>query len=214
MSRKGRGQSNTTHIGIFSDRSAKYNLAILETLYKRGATAWQLAEILQKKINPSENKEVRFYRSQKIYSVIQRKEGRLNDLRSKGYIEEKDGVWELTTKGVTALHIEKPDLVTHDLQANKNQVLEQFKQKTSTMSGTAKEPFGIQIDLSQMREGLGKTLKYLLEDPAFLSAFIGEAKATISEGVDLDRIDGDTFLTLVIQRRPLKSFLEKLRKNR
>lgn len=214
MSRRKREQSNTTHIGIFSDKSARYNLAILETLYQRGATAWQIAENLQRKINPSENKEVRFYRSQKIYSVIQRKKGRLNDLRDKGYIEEKEGIWELTTKGITALNIEKPDLVINELQAHKNQVLEQFKQKTSTMSGTLKEPFGIQIDLSQMRDGLGKTLNYLLEDPAFFSTFIEEAKASISEGVDLDRIDGDTFLTLVLHRKQLKPFLEKARKNR
>jgi hypothetical protein len=179
--------------------------------------AWQIAEALLRKKDPDFNKEikeVKRYHTQKIYSVIQRKNGRLEDLRNKGYIEEKEGIWQLTAKGILALHLIEPELVTNKLQAEKDQYLGEFKQKTSTMSGVLKEPFGIQIDLSQMREGLGKTLTYLFEESGFFPLFIEEAKALIDEGVDLDRIGEDTFLILILQRKRLKPFLEKLRRKR
>jgi hypothetical protein len=103
LSRKRADKRNTPQIGIFLDKkSANYNLSILEALLSRGATAWQLAEILHKKTDPTQGKEVievKRYRTQKIYSVIQRKQGRIDDLKNKGYLKEENGVWDLTRKG-------------------------------------------------------------------------------------------------------------------
>jgi hypothetical protein len=204
MSRK-KAEKNNIRIGIFSDKSAKYNLAILETLLPQKATAWQIAEALQKKINPAENKEVRFYRTQKVYSVIQRKKGRLNDLRDKGYIKEQDGNWKLTKKGLIALNIKKPDLVANEIIANKEKLLTLFKEEVDRMpNDTIKQPLGIQIDLSKLKPLLVKI------DPAdFLSMLLEEARALLLKGIELDRIEEEEFIDLMKGRKSLQEKVSK-----
>ena len=90
MSRKKAEKSNV-RIGIFTDKSANYNLAILETLLPQEATSWQIAETLQKEKKPCDNIEANYYRTQKIYSVIQRKTGRLADPKTKVTLLRKTG---------------------------------------------------------------------------------------------------------------------------
>lgn len=209
MSRKKAKKSNMPQIGIFIDKkSANYNLSILETLLSRGATAWQIAEILHKKNNLSNNKElkeVKRYRTQLIYSVIQRKQGRLNDLKNKGYLREENGAWNLTKKGFIALSIEKPELINREMQTNKSLLLEDFKKKINAIPDKPiKEPLGIiQIDLSQIKTPLAK-----IDPLPFFMMFIEEAKALLSEGIELDRVNEDTLVHLVLSRR---SFLNTVR---
>src|SRR4030067_3353787 len=104
MSRRKEEQSNTPRIGIFTDKSAVYNLATLEILYKLNmATSWQIAKKIaeKQKRHPDKDAETQ---ARRIYSVIQRKKGRLPDLENKGYIAHtSDGLWQLTLKGVWAL---------------------------------------------------------------------------------------------------------------
>jgi hypothetical protein len=204
MSRR-KAEKNNIRIGIFSDKSAKYNLAILEILLPQTATAWQIAEALQKKINPVENKEVRFYRTQKVYSVIQRKKGRLNALREKGYVREEDGSWKLTKKGLIALNIKKPDLVANEIKANKEKLLTLFKEEVDRMPNDAvKEPLGIQIDFSKLKPLLAKI------DPAeFLLMLLEEARALLLKGIELDIIEEDELIDLMKGRRSLQEKVNK-----
>jgi hypothetical protein len=195
MSRKGTGKSNI-RIGIFSDKSAKYNLAILETLLPREATSWQIAEVLQKRLNPVEDKEVRFYRTQKVYSVIQRKKGRLDDLKNKGYIKVKDGKWSLTKKGLVALSVEKPELVAKELQAEEHKSLEQFEKAVSSLpNDTIREPLGIQINFAKTKRAL-----LTLDPTRLLMILLEEAKALLSEGIELDRINEESLVDLAMFR--------------
>ncbi len=195
MSRKKPEKSNI-HIGIFSGKSSNYNLAILETLFHKQATAWQIADTLQKKINPSEKKEIRFYRTQKIYSVIQRKSGRLTDLKSKGYIVETEGKWKLAKKGLIALSIKKPDLFARGLQASENIMLAKFKEQVNSLTNeTIKEPFGIQIDLPKIKLSLQK-----MNPTSFLRTLLEESKALLSEGIELDRINAEDLLYMAMAR--------------
>jgi hypothetical protein len=200
MSRKKTEKSNI-HIGIFSGKSMNYNLAILETLFQKEATAWQIAVTLQKKINPSEEKEIRFYRTQKIYSVIQRKRGRLTDLKSKGYINEAKGKWKLTKKGLIALSIKKPDLVASGLQACKNTLLTQFKEYVSAIPNeTIREPLGIQIDLSKIKPYLER-----IDPTSFLRMILEEIRVLLSEGIELDSISEEDLLDIVMVRQARQS---------
>lgn len=187
MSPKKTEKSNT-NIGIFSAKSAKYNLAILETLLAKEATAWQIAEKLQKKINPSENQEVRFYRTQKVYSVIQRKKGRLNDLRDKGYIIEKNGKWAITRKGLIAVSVVKPELVNRIIDSNKAKFIE----LSASYTGKARTVFGLEIDLSQF-----KPLFEQIDFEYTYHLIVEEAKILLSSGFELDRINEDDFLSIV-----------------
>jgi len=173
-----------------------YNLAILETLFQKQGTAWQIASALQKKINPNEQKEVRYYRAQKIYSVIQRKSGRLADLKSKGYIRETNGKWKLTRKGLIALSIEKPDLVATGLQASKDTLATIFKEYVNAIPNeTLREPLGIQIDLSKIKpylEGIDPT--------SILRTILEESRILLSHGIELDSISEEDLLDLVMIR--------------
>ncbi len=195
MSRRNAEKSNI-QIGIFSDKSAEYNQAILETLLPKEATAWQIAEALQKKRNPVVDKEARFYRTQKVYSVIQRKKGRLSELKNKGYIKERDGKWSLTKKGWIALSVKKPDLVKNELQAKEYTLLEQFKKEVSSLpDDTITHPFGIQIDLGKIKLALEK-----MNPTQLLTILLEEAKALLLEGVELDRISEEDLLNLVMSK--------------
>jgi hypothetical protein len=195
MSRKKKEKSNI-HIGIFSGKSVNYNLAILETLFQEQATAWQIAGTLQKKINPSEKKEVRLYRTQKIYSVIQRKSGRLADLKSKAYIIEANGKWKLTKKGLIALSIEKPDLVASGLQASKDTLATIFKEYVNAIPNeTIREPLGIQIDLSKI-----KTYLEGIDPTSILRTILEESSILLSHGIELDSISEEDLLDLVMIR--------------
>ena len=195
MSRR-KTEKSDIHIGIFSGKSSNYNLAILETLFQKQATAWQIADILQKKINPSGKKEVRFYRTQKIYSVIQRKSGRLTDLKSKEYINETEGKWKLAKKGLIALSIKKPDLVASGLQASENIMLTKFKEQVNALpNDTIKEPLGIQIDLSKIKLSLQE-----MNPTSFLRTLLEESRVLLSEGIELDRISAEDLLYMAMAR--------------
>jgi hypothetical protein len=206
MSRKRAIVSNTPQVGIFTDKkSSKYNKLILEALLSQEITAWQIAEILKQKIIRTSDKESileRRYNIQKIYSVIQRKTGRLEDLKTKGYITEKSGKYQLTRKGLVALNIIKPDLVAIEVATNKNSLLEQFEKAVSVFPDEKIESLGIQIDVSQLKAHLKKI------DPAkILGMILEETKALPSEGIELDRINEEDLLGLVKGR---KSFQEKV----
>jgi len=187
-------------IGIFRGKRAKYNLAILETLLEHPCTSWQIAKAITKRQHSSKSKEFIHYRSQEIYSVIQRKKGRLEELFNKGYIERDGKVWSLTPKGFVALMLANPDLIAQRTQSLKSRVLEKI------LSIPIKLPFGIQIDKKSTREGLKKAAS-LLEDPAFVKIFAEEARTLVQEGIDLDRIDFQVFMSLILQSERMKKIL-------
>jgi hypothetical protein len=195
MSRR-KTEKSDIHIGIFSGKSSNYNLAILETLFQKQATAWQIAVTLQKKINPNEKKEIRFYRTQKIYSVIQRKSGRLTDLKSKEYIKETEGKWKLAKKGLIALSIKKPDLVASGLQASEDIMLTKFKEQVNALPNeTIKEPLGIQIDLPKIKLSLQE-----MNPTSFLRTLLEESRVLLSEGIELDRISAEDLFYMAMAR--------------
>ncbi len=204
MSRKKAIESNSYNIGIYAGKSAIYNLAILEILCQDSATSWEIAEALQKKVNPVENKEVRFYRTQKIYSVIQRKKGRLDDLKSKGYIEEDSGKWSLTKKGLIALSVKNLDLVVKEIQSKKNTIVTRLKENVEAMPNEIREPLGVKVDITKAKPRLAA-----IDPSQVLTLILEEARALVSKGIDLDRISEEDLVDLVRARR---SFLEKVRK--
>lgn len=196
MSRKQSEKSNI-HIGIFSGKSTNYNLAILETLFHKQATAWEIATTLQqKKINPKEKNEVRYYRAQKIYSVIQRKSGRLTDLKTKGYIIETNGKWKLAKKGLIALYIKKPDVVAIGLQDSKDATGTMFKKYVDAIpNDTIREPLGIQIDLSKIKSYLKE-----IDPTTILKMILEDSKILLSQGIELDSINEKDLLDIIMVR--------------
>jgi hypothetical protein len=200
MSRKQTDESNI-HIGIFSGKSTNYNLAILETLFHKQATAWEVATTLQNKINPKEEKEIWYYRAQKIYSVIQRKSGRLTDLKTKGYIIVTNGKWKLTKKGLIALNIKKPDLVANGIQSSKDSFETMFKKYVDALpNDTIREPLGIQIDLSKIKPYLKE-----IDPTTILKKILEDSRRLLSQGIELDTISEKDLLDIIMIRSARKA---------
>jgi len=81
-----------------------YNKAVINTLAVKGPmSAWQLAKHIESQIKTVKDTTTST-RLQKVYSSLVRKDGRLNDLQNKGYIEFdlQKQQWQLTPKGVLA----------------------------------------------------------------------------------------------------------------
>lgn len=214
MSRKKAKKSNNCHIGIFSGKSANYNIGIIETLaILGGATAMTIAKTHLKRIDPASEKEPYlpgtpvYYRTQKIYSVIQRKGGRLEDLKAKGYITEENGVWRLTiVKGFVALYAKNPDFITNLIQENKDQFLAMMKNRLSSVSeNETKEPFGVRINQKAVKQGVENLLLYLKNKPFYFTKVLEEAKKLLCEGIDLDRVQEETLVSLIVMRSPIRS---------
>lgn len=87
---------------IFQGKKRLYNELILRSLISGAKTVKQISEYIyaslkrEKKLKPKHN-PLNVKRS--IYSVIDRPKGRLQELASKGYIEKREGKWQLTLKG-------------------------------------------------------------------------------------------------------------------
>jgi len=213
MSRKKAKQSNT-RIGIFTGKSALHNLGILKTLYKlKAATAWQIAKNLSN--TPEMSKEALDYRARHLYSIIQRKEGRLADLENKGYIKQQEGLWEPTLKGSIALGIKNPEILERELQTEtKSYVFNQYKESFNTIPDKQiKKPFGISINLSETRRDLNKLMDQISNNPAVFKITLNETEAMLRDGIDLDQIKEGTLVTLLLNSSDFKKALKDLTKN-
>lgn len=116
--------SAISKIGIFTGRERVYNEFILKTLFVKPnpMKGWDIAKevyhsLVRNSVLPKRWKELDWYSvTQKIYSVLIRKNGRLDDLRKKGYIggrkAENSTVWYLGVKGAIATLILDKKLIS------------------------------------------------------------------------------------------------------
>ncbi|GEM_PF-4462505 len=108
-------------LGIFEGKKAVYNRAILKALNNYGPLSkWELAKKLRDMLHPSISGETAYAKSLKIYSVLIRKGGRLEELLKKEFITKVTSNGEtkyaLTIKGLIALYLHKPTpLLLEDL---------------------------------------------------------------------------------------------------
>ncbi len=101
-------------IGIFEGRKKSYNLTVLEILFKDGPSkSWEIAKKIRWLRGKTQNADIEYSRTQKIYSVLIRKKGgRLYELEEKGYIlKDNKDKWELTAKGLIAVLIKKKEII-------------------------------------------------------------------------------------------------------
>jgi len=219
MSRKKLSKSNI-QIGIFQDKSRLYNRAILEVLYnKEGATARQIAKEIQPKYKPITKEQERFDKPtyieknvNKIYSIIQRPNGRLLDLEAKNYIVSNEGLWSITFKGTLALAIIKPELTENAIQnpaaiitAHSNTFLEGIPDGSITL------PFGITIDRSQYKKDTSKLLERIRTDPSILRICVEEIKQLLRDGmINLDVITTVSLGALLSASPQIKKALQDI----
>jgi hypothetical protein len=210
MSRRKAEKSNIPRIGIFTDKSATYNLKILEILDKLNhATAWQIAKKIAEGQKPIANMDMET-QSRRIYSVIQRENGRLNDLANKGYIRESERLWELTIRGGIALAIKNPAVLAELEAKDRSRAYDQVTQSINAMPETVlNAPFGITVNRSETKKDLLKTLSSLKNNPSLYRMFIEETK-DICQKIDLDGIDEFTLLSMIVNRSQFQTAIKKL----
>ena len=81
-------------LGIFQGKKRTYNKLILKALLYGGKNTKQLSLYISQNLGFKERKNWK-----SVFSVIDRPKSRLWELSTKGYIEKKEGRWQLTLKG-------------------------------------------------------------------------------------------------------------------
>lgn len=75
-------------VGIFQGKKGKYNKLIFQALHEEGyLSAWQIAKYISKK-DSERRKRNWYHETQKVYSVLIRKNGRLEELVNKEYVKK------------------------------------------------------------------------------------------------------------------------------
>lgn len=185
-------------IPIFEGKQATYNKAILEALLTEGPmSAWQLAKHITPKIE-TVKRTLASTETQKVYSVLVRKDGRLDDLKSKEYISlnEETQKWEIAAKGMIAICIEKPQLKPLiNLQYWNKHVIGNFKIPKEKMEIPL---VGITIDGEIWGKNLSNLLsKFKAGNVSTVDRIVGDAKKLIDEGVNLDKISTRSLIQLL-----------------
>jgi len=199
---------NHLSIGIFEGKQAPYNQAILEALLRYGPlTSWEIAKKIYAARGETKNSDIAYSRTQRIYSVIARKEGRLDSLKQKGYIMQKDSKYEIAfPKGLTIL-IKKPDIL--------NELNEYYLRKprldkhTFSRQKNFRMPFGIrlQIDPKQLQTA-GENLLNKLDNREFFRQMAKSMQTLVErEYIDLDRVETTRLAFLILQN--MKDFFSE-----
>jgi hypothetical protein len=185
-------------IPIFEGKQAIYNKTILEALLIEGPmTTWQLAKKITPKIK-TVKRTLSSTETQKVYSVLIRKDGRLNDLKFKEYVifDEENQKWEVAAKGLFAICIEKPQLKPLiNLKYWNTRIIGDFKFSKEKIE----VPFaGITINGKKFEKCISFLLdKMKAKSTFFIEKTIEYVKKLIDEGINLDKISTKSLLHLL-----------------
>lgn len=202
-------------IGIFKGKKADYNQRILEILYEEGnpLTAWEIAKILQNKFKQTTNTKAAQQTTHDIYSVIQRKDGRLQELREKKYIIFEKGKWSLSFwKGRIAVFMKNPQLLDRlDIETYNRGIALMREKLRSPPNTTKKLPFGITLSVkgNEFRKDFERVLTLLTNDSSFIRLMVDEIQQ-IRRSIDLDQINDEALVALLINRKKVKKELKRL----
>jgi len=187
-------------IPIFEGREATYNKLILETLItNEPLTTWEIA----KQIEPTvDMKGDTYHRTQKVYSVLVRKRGRLEDLASKNYIslDEDTRKYRIDLKGIFAILIEKPELKNLIHPASLKLSFPHIENRKASAFGIT-----VAIDGKQLRESMisRKPEEYRA---LFWLCSLG-TKKLVEEGINLDRIHDETLWVLLAKSKEIQEWV-------
>jgi hypothetical protein len=192
------------NIPILNGKAAAYNTAILEVLYTKGpqASAWYLAKEVTQRLGGD---------PRNVYSVLVRKEGRIETLERLGYVwEDHDKKIWIDYKGILALLIHNPEL-WDKINPDMLSLLDRIGRETvERVPDTHLGAFGLKI------EGLGTALKKSdfmskFNSPAGYLKISNLVAELTKEGINLDIVKPPTLQWLVIMKlRDLEHFSNSL----
>jgi hypothetical protein len=194
-------------IGIFRGKERTYNELVLRTLFLEGhLKGWELAKKIYERMKETKRLPKKWIHlnwypvTQKIYSVLVRKPGRLSDLLKKGYLEkfkeDKGYLWSLTLKGVIASLI-----LDKGLADQESEYLEHFRNELQSLPEkfTSLDDSEVPFFPKGIGTRLGEYVRTLSKSafPGVLPGIIPMVENVIENGIDLDTIKTDNLLYLV-----------------
>jgi len=207
-------------IPIFTGKKAGYNRLILETLLEAEnltLTEWELAKHIQAKTKTQGDW---YSQAQRIYSLLIRKKGRLEELNNKGYIDWKRNKVELTFKGMLAAVLSNPELEERAIKMWEHAVksgmgmLPVFVSKVARTQRTRLPLVGININGKRMKRLFLAFAKGLAANAKVeFKAMIEHIKKLIRNGLNLDEISEFDLLNMVTFNRVVaarESFVRNL----
>jgi hypothetical protein len=177
-------------LGIFQHKKEEYNRLILKSLAFGSKTTKQIGEYIylnrEERPKPKDNMENEV---RTIVSIISRKGYRLEELKSKQYILQEKGFYNLTAKGMC---------VALTLFNTVSDIFPYFK-SDSTMQVLKERIYEVPQIKSFVQAYLPeKTIASWFEfakSPEYLQFLKDYANELISQGVDLDRMSENEFQT-------------------
>lgn len=215
-------------IGIFTGREKVYNKFVLKTLFEKPnpMKGWDIAKevyncLTENNSLPKRWKGLHWYSiTQKIYSVLIRKNGRLGDLRKKGYVggikEGNSTVWYLTAKGAIATLILDKKLIGEVSELAKNhdhiQSLHNYTEllkKKGALSKLAAFGLIVNLDSNQFISYYEKFAKKFSTIDG-LRSYLSTVESLIKDGLDLDSIRIDTLILLMASSEKTQEWLNNI----
>lgn len=180
-------------ISILTGKKGRYNRLILEVLAENpnGLKAWDIAKEIWKRLKVEED----WYRgAQRIYSLLIRKGGRLEELESKEYIVSKENKWQLTEKGLITVLVMKPEFKSK-YKEEIGAMVDKFLKEFNKIKAVAKDN-RLLIELLDMYISIVKTG---LEDLDFvIDEIVKNTRKLIMSGVNLDLIPSNNVFLLIL----------------
>jgi hypothetical protein len=178
-------------LGIFEGKKAKYNEFILRALLNGPMKAWDIAKYIYDNKPDKKLSENWYNETQKINSLLTRRNGRLSELIDKEYIIRQNGKYHLTIKGGSVALT-----LTDSVKSVPSKLFE-----TSQINFKSIPEFGIvtpffRVDkelLITMAEVLTETLK----KPDFYELVRKTTLRLMENGLNLDKISDENFQALL-----------------
>ena len=212
-------------IGIFKGREKTYNKLILKSLFiSHGPLkGWELAKRIYEQMRetgtlPRNWQGLNWYAiTQKIYSVLIRKNGRLQDLCKKEYIVkiEQNGsdVWHITSKGsIATLILDKSflDIVNEAAgSADSNAIIRNFEEQLRKASPKLSY-FGLkmEIDSDIAQHSFGSFFKEFTSRAGLLR-IASKVENAVENGLDLDTMKECDLIIFLALSDSVLDFIEK-----
>ena len=179
-----------------------YNKLILKTLLTKGESKpWELAMEIAPKI-PSLNETIQSTKTQKAFSVLIRKDGRLDDLTRKEYIRKNERQkYELRLKGLAAILTLEPDLAPKLSSYYRSEVIK-FRPDDLDIQPFLSYEGRNSKALEDLYSGIEK-------NPRFYVILAEQTRKMILKGINLDAIREEDFGTMLFNGI-LEPFMQEL----
>lgn len=184
-------------LSIFFGKKRRYNELILKSLISGSKTVKEIVEYIYANTeHKAKHNPVNVKRS--IYSIIDRPKSRLWELQAKGYIEKRQGKWQLTLKGfcvaLTCFKSFDDVAKVYDFERLYPEVAEAFK---SVIKSPKFAPLRAPYVDDKVKEISERALKERELGRRFLEKLRDYTLKLIDEGVNLDDLSSDRFMWLM-----------------